>query len=61
MIIFLFVLSHFQEDSNVLKYVLFKHYMNKLQIFEILIIAYQKHDLAWSTVQKSKTMILHDL
>jgi hypothetical protein len=28
---------HFQEDSNILKYVLFGYYMNKLWIFEVSI------------------------
>jgi hypothetical protein len=37
---------HFQEDSNALKYVLFGYYMNKLWIFEVLIIASQKREQA---------------
>ena len=46
---------HFQEDSNTLKYILFGYYMNKLWIFEILIVASPK---AW--VGNTKIMIQHD-
>jgi hypothetical protein len=50
--------SHFQEDSNALKYALFGYCMNKLWIFEVSIIAfpkawvrqYQNRGPAWSTV-----------
>jgi hypothetical protein len=46
---------HFQEDSNVLKYVLFGYYMNKLWIFEVWSMASPK---TW--VGSTKTMIEHD-
>ena len=49
-------LSPFLEDSNTLKYVLFGCWMNKLWIFEVLIIASPK---MW--VRSTKTMIQHDL
>jgi hypothetical protein len=43
---------HFEEDSNILKYVLFGYCMNKLWIFEVFIIASSK---AW--VGTTKTVI----
>jgi hypothetical protein len=46
----------FQEDSNELKYILFGYCMNKLWIFEVLIITSPK---TW--VGNTKTMIKHDL
>jgi hypothetical protein len=47
---------HFQEDSNVLKHVLFGYCMNKLWIFEVLIIAFSK---VWVGI--SKTVVYQDL
>ena len=46
----------FQEDSNILKYVLFGYCMNKLRIFKVSIIAYPK---TW--VGSTKIVIQHDL
>jgi hypothetical protein len=48
--------THFQEDSNTLKHVLFGYHMNKLWIFKISIITSPK---MW--VGSTKTVIQHDL
>jgi hypothetical protein len=44
--------SHFQEDSNALKYVLFGYCMNKLWIFEVWSIASLK---TWVGITKTTT------
>jgi hypothetical protein len=41
---------HFQENSKALKHVLFWYLMNKLSIFEVLVIASQR---AWVGISKS--------
>ena len=50
------IYSHFQEDSNILKHVLFGYYTTELWIFEVSIIAFFK---TW--IASTKTVIQHDL